>query len=170
MKKKMLTGSLLVASLITLAACGNKANDKKSSSSEVKTEKVSKSTEEKVTLKDGNYKAESEFDKHGWKVVHTITVTDGLITASDFNYENKDGKYKADDDEYNKKMKAKSGTSSKEATEKLNDQLVKKQTIDDVEVVSGATHTSANFKASAKALLKAASKGQTETILIDLPK
>lgn len=61
-------------------------------------------------------------------------------------------------------MKAKSGVSSKEATEKLNSQLVEKQNLDDVEVVSGATHTSENFKKSTEALLEAAKEGKTDTI------
>lgn len=129
-----------------------------------KTEKVAKSTDDKAMLKDGTYKAESAFDERGWKVVHTITVADGKITASNFGYENKDGKLKADDEEYNKNMKAKSGVSSKEATEKLNSQLVEKQNLDDVEVVSGATHTSENFKKSTEALLEAAKEGKTDTI------
>ncbi|XHV70606.1 FMN-binding protein [Streptococcus dysgalactiae subsp. equisimilis] len=164
MKKKLLTGSLLIASLVMLAACGSKSDDKSATSSEAKTEKVAKSTDDKAMLKDGTYKAESSFDERGWKVVHTITVADGKITASNFGYENKDGKLKADDEEYNKNMKAKSGVSSKEATEKLNSQLVEKQNLDDVEVVSGATHTSENFKKSTEALLEAAKEGKTDTI------
>ncbi|EHI69377.1 FMN-binding protein [Streptococcus ictaluri] len=169
MKKKILTGSLLFASLLTLVACGSKSDDKKMTS-EPKTEKMAKKSDEKSNLKDGTYKAESDFDERGWKVVHTITVTDGKITESNFGYENKDGKLKAGDEEYNKNMKAKTGTSSKEATEKLNKELVAKQNIDDVEVVSGATHTSTNFKTSTEALLKAASEGKTETITLDLAK
>ncbi|MCY7208764.1 FMN-binding protein [Streptococcus dysgalactiae] len=164
MKKKLLTGSLLIASLVMLAACGSKSDDKSATSSEAKTEKVAKSTDDKAMLKDGTYKAESAFDERGWKVVHTITVADGKITASNFGYENKDGKLKADDEEYNKNMKAKSGVSSKEATEKLNSQLVEKQNLDDVEVVSGATHTSENFKKSTETLLEAAKEGKTDTI------
>ena len=66
-------------------------------------------------------------------------------------------------------MKAKSGVSSKEATEQLNKELVEKQNVDDVEVVSGATHTSSNFELSAKELLKAAEEGNTETVTIELP-
>lgn len=137
-----------------LAACGSKSDDKSATSSEAKTEKVTKSTDDKAMLKDGTYKAESAFDERGWKVVHTITVADGKITTSNFGYENKDGKLKADDEEYNKNMKAKSGVSSKEATEKLNSQLVEKQNLDDVEVVSGATHTSENFKNQLRHFLK----------------
>lgn len=66
-------------------------------------------------------------------------------------------------------MKDKSGVSSKEATEKLNQELVDKQNIDDVEVVSGATSTSSNFELSTKALIKAAQEGNTDTVTIELP-
>lgn len=57
MKKKLLTGSLLIASLVMLAACGSKSDDKSATSSEAKTEKVAKSTDDKAMLKDGTYKA-----------------------------------------------------------------------------------------------------------------
>lgn len=65
-------------------------------------------------------------------------------------------------------MEAKSGISSKDATAKLNEELVETQNVDDVETVSGATHSSENFKVSAEALLKAAAEGNTDTVEIDL--
>lgn len=178
MKKKLIYGTLLFGSLLTLAACGSdtandasKAADTAKSEVSKKAEEVKEEASEATTadLKDGTYTAESDYDSRGWKVVHTITVADGKITESDFGYENKAGEKKADDEEYNKNMKDKSGVSSKEATEKLNQELVDKQNIDDVEAVSGATSTSSNFELSTKALIKAAQEGNTDTVTIELP-
>lgn len=178
MKNKLIYGTLLFGSLLTLAACGSDTAKDASKTVDTAKSEVSKKAEDtkkavsdatSADLKDGTYKAESDYDSRGWKVVHTITVKDGKITESDFGYENKDGQKKADDEEYNKNMKAKSGVSSKEATEQLNKELVDKQNVDDVEVVSGATHTSSNFELSTKELLKAAEEGNTETVTIELP-
>ncbi|MGV3322116.1 FMN-binding protein [Streptococcus hyovaginalis] len=178
MKKKLIYGTLLFGSLLTLAACGSdtakdasKAADTAKSEVSKKAEEVKEEASEATTadLKDGTYTAESDYDSRGWKVVHTITVADGKITESDFGYENEAGEKKADDEEYNKNMKDKSGVSSKEATEKLNQELVDKQNVDDVEVVSGATSTSSNFELSTKALIKAAQDGNTDTVTIELP-
>lgn len=65
------------------------------------------------------------------------------------------------------KMKDKAGVSAGEAIEQLNAALVEKQELSAVEVVSGATHTSEDFKKSAEALLAAAAEGKTETVKLD---
>lgn len=57
------------------------------------------------------------------------------------------------------------GVSSAEATDKLDEELLAAQSAD-VEVVSGATNTSENFKKSTEALLKAAEEGNTDTITL----
>lgn len=172
-KNMLLKSAVLFSAALALAACGStKEETTMSSSSEMKTEmsssEMSSSSEMMAALKDGTYTAESGFDERGYKVVHSITVKDGKITESTFGYEKEDGTMKADDEEYNAKMKEKSGVSSKEATEKLNAELVEKQSVADVEVVSGATHTSENFKVSAEALIAAAEKGDTAKIELNL--
>ena len=73
--------------------------------------------------------------------------------------------YILDGQEYNTNMKEKSGISSAEATDKLDEELLAAQSAD-VEVVTGATHTSENFKKSTEALLKAAEEGNTDTITL----
>lgn len=170
--KVVLKSLVVLGAGLTLVACGGAKEETMSSSSEAKTEMSStmesSSSEMMAALKDGTYTAESGFDKRGYKVVHSITVKDGKITESTFGYQKEDGSMKADDEEYNKNMKEKSGVSSKEATEKLNAELVEKQSAADIEVVSGATHTSENFKVSTEALLAAAEKGDTAKIELNL--
>jgi len=72
---------------------------------------------------------------------------------------------KSENAEYNATMKEKSGVSSAESTDKLDEELLAAQSAD-VEVVSGATNTSENFKKSTEALLKAAEEGNTDTITL----
>lgn len=170
--KKVLAGLVLFGATLSLVACGSSASKTESSSSEAASSAVESSSSEATAtateLKDGTYTGESDYDERGWKVVHTIKVKDGKIASSDFGYENEEGTRKADDEEYNTNMKAKSGVSSAEATKQLNAQLVETQDVDSVEVVSGATHTSSNFTASTKALLEAAAAGNTEKVTFDL--
>lgn len=166
MKKKIVLGSMLFASVLTLAACGSsKKEDAKETAKVEQTTKAAEAKKDTAALKDGNYKAETGFDERGWKAVHSITVKDGKVTESKFDYVNKDGALKSEDAEYNKNMKAKSGVSSKEATEKLDAEFLKAQKAE-VEVVTGATHSTDTFKETAAALLKAAAEGKTETITL----
>ncbi|WP_251862373.1 hypothetical protein [Clostridium sp. Marseille-Q2269] len=59
----------------------------------------------KNALKDGVYKSEfSKLDSKGWKAQLSIEVKDGKIISSNYDYVNKDGKLKTQDEDYNKKM------------------------------------------------------------------
>lgn len=172
MKKNLFLKTLALLSATTLlVACSNNSTESDSEAKETTTTMAQKDDAEMEmmsNLKDGTYTAESEYDSHDNKIMHTIVVEDGKITKSDFDYYSKDGNMrKTEDEEYNKNMKEKSGISSKEAIEKLNQELVDKQTAD-VEVVTGATHTTDNFKTSTEVLLKAASEGNTETVSFEI--
>lgn len=122
-------------------------------------------------LKDGSYKAEaSDFDKNGWKPFVEITVKDGKISDTKFDYTNKDGKLKTQDADYNKKMKeSKSGTNPETYAPKLAKDLVEKQDPSKVDAVTGATTSSKNFKELAtKAIEEGAKKGAKETIKVTI--
>lgn len=158
MKKSL----LLLATAFVLVACGSQESKVTTTTTTTTTAKEAKTTSK---FKDGTYKAEaSDFDGHGWKATHTITVKGGKITETKFDYVNKDGKLKSADEAYNKNMKEKSKISSNEAIDKLNVQLVALQNASKVETVTGATHTSSEFKQSAELLLKAAAEGKTDVI------
>ncbi|MDG4513422.1 FMN-binding protein [Streptococcus suis] len=163
--KWMLKSLLVLGAAVTLVACGAKEEASTTTSSSAAETTTSESSSSASAWKDGTYKAESGFDERGWKFVHEITIKDGKITASTADYEDKDGNLKSENAEYNTTMKEKSGISSAEATDKLDEELLAAQSAD-VEVVSGATHTSENFKKSTEALLKAAEEGKTDTITL----
>lgn len=93
---------------------------------------------------------ESDFDERGWKQVLEVTFDGDKIVDAKFDYINKDGQLKSEDEEYNKNMKEKSGVSAAEAVVQLAEDLVAKQDPDAVDVVTGATGTSEGFKELAK--------------------
>ncbi|WP_430535915.1 extracellular electron transfer flavoprotein PplA [Listeria rocourtiae] len=175
MKKKKLVMALtaVMASSMLLVACGNdNSNDSKSSDSKQSDTQKSDTTKTAGktdgTMTDGTYKLqEKNFDDKGWKGFMTITVKDNAITKSDYNYENKDGKLKTDDADYEKNMKAKVGTGPQEYIPALNDSLVAKQSAADVEVVTGATHSSDSFINYSNQLIQAAQRADTATIEIN---
>ncbi|MFZ0445506.1 MAG: hypothetical protein WAM95_12965 [Bacillus sp. (in: firmicutes)] len=67
-----------------------------------------------------------------------MTVKDGEIAESNYNYVNKDGQLKADDEEYQKMISEKSGTGPQDFVPALNKAFVEQQ---DAAVVTGATHS-----------------------------
>lgn len=119
-------------------------------------------------LKDGTYTLkETGFDSHGWKVQFSITVANGKITKSDYNYVNKEGELKSKDADYEKAMKPKTGVGPKEYIPKLNQALVAAQDAKQVAVVSGATESSSSFVNYAQQLIQAAQKGDTTPITVN---
>lgn len=123
-------------------------------------------------LKDGTYKLEEKNYSNGYRVQFELTVADGKVTESNFDYIDADGKSKQDDTEYNEKMKEKSGTDPQTYIPELNDELVSAMGEEDgspadVEVVTGATHSAHSFIMYAQQLVNAAEKGDIQTIEVD---
>ncbi|WP_239253496.1 extracellular electron transfer flavoprotein PplA [Listeria ilorinensis] len=117
-------------------------------------------------MQDGTYTLEEQNYSNNYRVVFSIEVKDGKIANSDYNYVNKDGDKKTDDADYEKNMKAKSGTGPQEYIPALNKSLVEKQDPASVDTVSGATHSSETFKLYAAQLENAAQNGDTKTIKV----
>ncbi|MGX7031228.1 extracellular electron transfer flavoprotein PplA [Vagococcus zengguangii] len=118
-------------------------------------------------LVDGTYKLEEKNESNGYRTVFSIDVKDGKIATSNFDYVNAEGNSKKDDAEYNEMMKEKAGVSPEEFIPALNEALVKAESVGDVEVVTGATHSSHSFQMYAEQLVNAAEKGDTTTIEVD---
>ncbi|MEC5341689.1 FMN-binding protein [Brenneria populi] len=120
-------------------------------------------------IKDGTYKAESaKFDDHGWKPFLELIYKDGKITAVKFDYTSeKDGRLKTSDQAYGKSMTAAAGTSPEIYTAKLAESLVAKQDIADVDGVTGATHSTEDFKILASAAMENAKTGNLETAKVE---
>lgn len=121
--------------------------------------------------KDGTYKATYDnFDEHGWKAYVEITIKDGKIADVDFDYVNEEGNLKSEDEEYNATMKEASGTSPEEFSPALEQQLIEKQNVKEIDNITGATHSVENFKELANAALKNAKSGNTEEVILEQKK
>lgn len=125
-----------------------------------------------AALKDGTYQLTEKNDSNGYHVDFSLTVAGGKVTASNFDYKNADGKSKKDDTEYETNMKAKSGVGPAEFIPQLNENFLAAMgkedgSAADVEVVTGATHSSHGFILYAQQLLNAAEKGDVTPIVVD---
>lgn len=119
-------------------------------------------------LQDGVYKLEEKnIGSTGWRFVMEMTVEDGKITDSNYNYLNENNEYKTDDEEYQEKMTEHVGIGPQDFVPQLNQNLVDTQDPAEVEVISGATHSAEVFKIYAQQLINAAEKGNEEPIVID---
>lgn len=172
MKTKRLITLLMVvlSAVLVLSACGSNDSD-----GDKEKKKHSKETEQTVgkriagaDMQDGTYRLEEQnVDENGWKVFIEITVEEGKIKASDYNYTDADGQLKTDDESYQEMMKDKSGVGPQEFVKQLNEGLVATQDAQLIDVVTGATHSSEAFINYAQQLIQAAQNGHTETIVIN---
>jgi len=174
MKKKVLYLFLTMVLSLGLAACGgsdDKADEHKDHEDRqddaAKEEDTDKNQIAGAPFQDGTYTLEEQdYDENGWRIVFSLTVDDGKISKSDFNYVNENGDLKSEDEAYQKKMKEVSGVGPKEYIPDLNEQLVEKQDPMLVDVVTGATHSSEKFINYAQQLVQASQNGNTDKIEI----
>ncbi|HVI42898.1 MAG TPA: FMN-binding protein [Anaerovoracaceae bacterium] len=128
-------------------------------------------TTAKVPLyKDGTYKVEADvFDDKGWKPFVEVTIANDQITAVTFDYKDQSGNLKTADAQYKASMEAANGEYPEKYTSELEQQLITKQVISQVDAVSGATTSSANFNTLVGyALDDMAEIGNTQPAIIKL--
>lgn len=139
---------LLITALVT--GCGQKKPQEQAPQEQAGPES------EAVSYEDGVYYAEAaDFDDHGWKAMVTVIVEGGKISNVFFDEINKEDMLKSFDPEYAANMKDKSGATPLDAYNNLQQSLVSKQNPDNVDAVTGATHSSDTFKDLAKKALEA---------------
>lgn len=179
MKKQFGLAIASLGVLVLLGACASdNSNDETGASSSTATEETSSSMTESSSssdtmlsgdYQDGEYRVEAEdFDDKGWKEYVELTIADGKISDVTYNAENEAGELKTDDEEYKENMEKARNTYPEKYMKELTEDLVDKQEPSDVEVVSGATHSSNNFKALATETLKYAEDGETGTHTMEL--
>lgn len=123
-------------------------------------------------LQDGTYTLEEKNYSNGYRVAFSITIADGKVSESNYDYVNEAGESKKDDADYNENMKAKSGTNPEEFIPNFNEEFVtavnaEDGSVADMDVVSGATHSFHSFVIYAQQLLNAAEKGDQTPIEVD---
>lgn len=167
-KNLVVTFILSIAMAFMLVACGGSDDTNENNQATNNSDEVSE--QEKVAgddMKDGTYSLEEkDLDDNGWKVSMEITVEDGKIVASNYDYANEEGQLKSEDEDYQEMMADKVGIGPKEFINELNDALVTTQDAQSVDIITGATHSSETFINYAQQLIQAAQKGDTETIMI----
>ena len=119
-------------------------------------------------LKDGDYTVETaKADDHGYKAKLSIKVSDGKITEAKYNeFNGETNAMKREDKDYNGKMTWVSGIGPAEYEPQLEKALIEKQS-SDIDVITGATSSSNQFKKLAEKVLKNAEEGKTEATLVD---
>lgn len=161
--KKILT-TLTISSALLLTACGDDTADVEDSVDDQDTEEVV----QEDGLQDGNYRIEDEnYDENGWKEALEIEITDGEITDANWESVNEDGESKIEDEDYQETMYGVNEVGPQEFIPELEESLIETQNPEDVEVVSGASHTSEKFQDYGQQLIEAAEEGNTDTITID---
>ena len=162
--KKLITLTLVVALVLSLAACSSPAPATAEPAAPAPTvEPTAAPTPAEPApaattgLKDGSYTAaQDNYDDRGWKGQIAIEVKDGKIGTVDFDYVNKDNKLKSEDQGYIKAMEDKTKVNLANAMKELESSLVSTQDAATVNAVSGATGTSTDFKTLAAKALESA--------------
>ncbi len=90
-------------------------------------------------FKDGTYRAKQAEEDYGWSEFVEITVEGGKITKVVFDAENASGALKSADESYRAQMEPVSGTYPAAFYPDYAKQLLEKQDIKNVEVLTGAT-------------------------------
>ena len=123
-----------------------------------------------AALKDGTYKAKMSEESHGWIDYVEVTVSDGKISAVDFDSLNDAGDKKSENQEYEDSMVPVSGIGPMTFFKQYEDDLLAKQDISKVETIAGATGSGINFKQMVKELQKNMEKGDTTELIVTAPK
>ncbi|MEG0325609.1 MAG: hypothetical protein RR618_03675 [Cellulosilyticaceae bacterium] len=89
-------------------------------------------------------------DQYGWFPHIRLTFDGDVLTQVYFDYIDDEAAKKSQDEEYNSTMQEKTGMSAKEAMEKLRADLLETQDPAQVDIVAGASQTSAEFIELAK--------------------
>lgn len=97
------------------------------------------------TLRDGEYVAVNRRDQRGWAPRLTVTIEDGQISSATYNEFNPEGQGKLDDEQYLQTWGDAANIDPLEKIEQLQNQLVEKQSVQDVDVSTGATGSYKNF-------------------------
>ncbi|SDK15840.1 FMN-binding protein [Natronincola ferrireducens] len=109
-------------------------------------EMTDETPEGEMNYEDGSYRGELEPNEKGWTSVVDIVVENGRITEVDYDELDEEGNRKSENEEYNELWESAAGISAKEAYPALEQQLIEVQDVQAVEVITGATLTTKDFK------------------------
>lgn len=124
-----------------------------------------------LTLSPGTYTVKyDQPDWHGWKAFLIMKINDkGEIEEVTYDYVNKSGDLKTQDQAYNQEMKRESGLGPSDYCPRFAKNLQVYQNPEEVDAITGATHSSHSFKQLARAAFKNAQIGDHSLIIIPQP-
>lgn len=146
MKYKIITGILAVAVLL-LAGCGENQNPS--------------------TMQDGTYTAQMAEYSHGWREYVTITVKNGVVITAEYNAENPSGFIKSWDTAYMNNMKTVTGTYPNEYTRYYATLLKDQKDVPEIDALTGASNSGANFKLLSEAVVNKAKQGDSTIAYVE---
>ncbi|WP_297634361.1 FMN-binding protein [uncultured Clostridium sp.] len=155
MKKKLLLVLCSAVMTMSLVACGGDKPEDKGAA-------------QKPAITDGTYEAETKADDEGKGARVALTVKEGKITEAKYNEFTKDGD-KRNDEKYNKMMEEKVKTSPEKFEPEFEKQVVEKQNAE-IDVVTGATNSTAQAKQLFEAALANAKEGKTDKAVVEIKK
>jgi len=127
-------------------------------------------SEDAFNLHTGYYSAEAaSFDSHGWKEYITIYVSDNKIVTVEYNARNASGFIKSWDLDYMRNMMAKSGTYPNEYTRAYAVSLLNWQDPDNIDAITGATHSYDSFRMLVEAAITQARAGDKQVAQVEIP-
>ncbi len=118
-------------------------------------------------MEDGFYTAEMAEYSHGWKEYLCIFVKNDKIVYAEFNARNESGYIKAWDNGYMGNMLAGTGTYPNAYTRAYVAQLVETQDPDEIDAVTGASHSGGNFDKLSRAVIEQAKKGDSSIVVVE---
>ncbi len=118
-------------------------------------------------MKDGFYTAEMSEYSHGWKEYLCIMVKNDAIVYAEFNAKDPSGYIKAWDNAYMRNMLAGSDTYPNDYTRSYVAQLISAQNPEEVDTVTGASHSGSNFAKLSVAVIQQALKGDSATVVVE---
>lgn len=119
-------------------------------------------------MQDGYYTAETSDYDFGWKEFVTITVKNNEIVSVEYNAKNPSGFIKSWDNAYMRNMGRVQGVYPNKYTREYASELLKTQSKDKIDDVSGATSSGAKFKALAEAVIEQAKKGDSSIVSVQI--
>lgn len=121
-------------------------------------------------MQEGYYTAiASEYSATGWKEYITIYVRDNHIISVEYDAKNASGFIKSWDMDYMRRMNAVNDTYPNEYCRIYADELKNRQDPQNIDAVSGATHSYENFILLAQAAIDQSLNGDKSIALVDLP-
>jgi len=121
-----------------------------------------------VSLQDGYYTAQAAEPDRGWTEFLTICVSNDRIVAAEFQARTASGFIKSWDMAYMRTMNAVDGTYPNEYVRTYTSELLAAQN-EDIDGLTGATHSYNSFKMLAPAVIEQAKHGDKTVVIVAVP-